>query len=372
MKTSLKKELNYRNNYIINLVKTQIEDKCPKYIDLIGISGSFCNGDIYEKSDLDLLIINNNEKAKYLDKCFILKDVAFDIYTQDWKEFEKYSLYQNPYVTKLIDLDIIYTSKEGIKHYKELQRKLKENMNNTILIDDNIKNIFSSILNDNKELQNETQLHKAYMLYVNILRNTEYIIYMKNKTYIKRGIKRIPEEILSMKILPNNFKDIYLKIPNISSIEEMQKNSYSLINSIQTIINYTSDMQNLDNKKSVIRKKKNLTKKDIIGTYEEIFSNWKNKMIHAQKTNNVYLSFVTMAACQEFYDEMYKQYNIEKIELIDKYNYNNLNKNVINFNKSMENWKKLYDILEIKINYYNNLSELSSLYEENSKQLKKI
>ena len=120
-----------RNKKIIEIVIRQINEKCPDSIDMIAIGGSFCNGDIYEKSDLDLVIISRDDRAKCLDKCFILDDVAMDIYTHDWKGFEQMSEYPHPYVTKLIYLDIVYVhDDEVIKKYKELQSKLKANMNN--------------------------------------------------------------------------------------------------------------------------------------------------------------------------------------------------------------------------------------------------
>ena len=45
--------------------------------------------------------------------------------------------------------------------------------------------------------------------------------------------------------------------------------------------------------------KRELMPNNLFGTYEEIYSNWKNKMIHAANINSRYLSFVTMNSCQE-------------------------------------------------------------------------
>ena len=66
--------------------------------------------------------------------------------------------------------------------------------------------------------------------------------------------------------------------------------------------------------------RKELMPNNLFGTYEEIYSNWKNKMMHAVTINSRYLSFVTMCSCQDFYDEMFKNFQIPKIELIDYYN----------------------------------------------------
>jgi predicted nucleotidyltransferase len=69
-----------RNDRIIEAIIKKAENVCPGAIALIGIAGSFHSGDIYEKSDLDLCIVINDDSAWKVASCFILDDVAFDIY----------------------------------------------------------------------------------------------------------------------------------------------------------------------------------------------------------------------------------------------------------------------------------------------------
>ena len=108
-----------------------------KRIHMIGIGGSFCNGDIYEKSDLDLVIVASDvERARSICKCFILGDVAFDIYVTDWSRFSSMSEYKDPYVTKLFDLDIIYTKDSDVEdRYLKLREVVIDNTEKTYSID---------------------------------------------------------------------------------------------------------------------------------------------------------------------------------------------------------------------------------------------
>ena len=87
-------------------------------------------------------------------------------------------------------------------------------------------------------------------------------------------------------------------------------------------------------------------------------------MIHAVNINSRYLSFVTMASCQDFYDEMSCMFNIPKIELLGKYNPNDLVSNVNSFDECMEKWLELYKIYGVDVNYYKNISELDYLYKD--------
>ena len=374
--TELEREnLISRNRKIIEIVMKEMNDKCPGSVDMIGIGGSFCNGDIYEKSDLDLVIISNDDKAGCLDQCFILGDVAMDVYTHDWSSFEKMAEYNHPYVTKLIDLDIIYVHDEDVMgYYKKLQGKLRENMNNDLLIFENVKKHFSKAKLELVKLnKNDSDLGIAYRALGNIVREVEFVIYMMNKSYVKRGTKRVPEEICSMDLLPDGFKDIYSDITNCKSIEEVKDKSNRLMNTIKEFLNSngidTVIEKSLLIKKQVVEEveKREITSDNLKGTYEEIYSNWKNKMYHAVSINSRYLSFVTMCSCQDFYDEMFKNFQIPKIELIDYYNPDDLVKNVEKFDSCMEKWLELYTQVGLDVNFYADTKELEGMYSAKEK-----
>ena len=365
-----KNKLINRNEKIIQIIMKQINEKCPDSIDMIAIGGSFCNGDIYEKSDLDLVIISRDERAGCLDKCFILDDVAMDIYTHDWTSFEQMSEYPYPYVTKLIDLDIIYVHDDEVhKRYKELQSKLKVSMQDDNLVLRNVQEHFNKV---NFELiklnQNEKDLGLAYRSLAHIIKEVEFIIYMINKSYVKRGTKRVPEEVCNMTDLPSGFIEIYSDITNCKSVDEIKEKANKLVGCIKDFLNKKGIKDMPIEEKTEATERKELMTNNLFGTYEEIYSNWKNKMIHAVSINSRYLSFVTMNSCQEFYDEMASMFNIPKIELMTYYNPDDLNSNVRYFNNCMEQWLNLYKKIGIEVNYYSKLEDLDYLYDK-KKQL---
>lgn len=367
-----KKRLINRNKKIIQIIMKKISESCPDSIDMIAIGGSFCNGDIYEKSDLDLVIISRDEKAGCLDKCFILDDVAMDVYTHDWSGFEQMSEYPHPYVTKLIDLDIIYVHDDDVlRRYKELQSRLKANMSNDNLVLKNIQEHFNIANSETFKLnQNENDLGLAYRSLAHIIRETEFIIYMANKSYVKRGTKRVPEEISNMTDLPNGFIEIYSDITNCKSVAEVKEKATKLLSCITTFVNEKGIEYIPPAEKKKESKRKELMPNNLFGTYEEIYSNWKNKMMHAVSINSRYLSFVTMNSCQEFYDEMASMFNIPKIELIANYNPDDLGSNVNCFNNCMEQWLNLYRTHGVEVNYYANLTDLEDLYKPEKRKNK--
>lgn len=108
--------------------------------------------------------------------------------------------------------------------------------------------------------------------------------------------------------------------------------------------------------------KKTITENDIKGSYEEIYSNWKNKMYHAADINDTYLSLNTAASCQEFYDDMYNEYNIKKVDIMKKLKDNNLKEAAKCFDEAMEEYKENYNRLNIDVVKYNDLDEFEENY----------
>lgn len=363
-----KQNLYARNNKIIEVIMKEMKEKCPDAIDLIGIGGSFCNGDIYEKSDLDLVIIYNDDRAKCLDKCFIIEDVGFDVYTQDWNRFEAMAEYNHPYVTKLFDLNVVYSrNEEVLQKYKLYQNRVKYNMGNTELVNKHIGEHFSKVLSSVNSLQDVSNIGVAYRKLASIIKEIEFILFMVNRTYVRRGTKRVPEEIASLQVLPQDFLPIYNEIVNCKTLEEIQNKVIMLVSPIKNLLDSMDiSYESTEEKKNSLEKRAiNVT--NLPGTYEEIYSNWKNKMYHAVDINSTYLSFVTMSSCQEFYDEMADEFDIPRIELLANYNPDDLKGNAIAFDNALNEWKKLYDMFGLTVQYYSNLEEFENLNKENDR-----
>jgi hypothetical protein len=356
MKNYIKKKLEERNNRIIQAIIKKAENVCPGSIALIGIAGSFHSGDIFEKSDLDLCIVMNDENAKKIESSFIIGDIAFDIYCTAWNRLENMSEYNNPYVTKLLELSIVYYSDKKYKQkYMKLRSKVKNKLKQKFTIKDKDKaeKFVNEAYKEYSNLMLSSKYAECKYATAKLLINIEYAIYMYNKAYVKRGIKRIPEDIVKMKNLPTNFHRLYWNCIKAKKVQEMKKTSTKLMKEVK---NFAKQM------KDRVTSKKKITKAAIIDTYEEIHSNWKNKMYHAADNNDAYLSLMTAVSCQEFYNEMHEEYHIDKIDLIKNISVDDLTLSAKAFDNAMKKYKKNYDKLNIKVKHYKDLDEFEKEY----------
>ncbi len=349
-------KLHERNKRIIDAVIKKAEKECPNSIALIGIYGSFFTKDIHQKSDLDLCIVINDDNGWKVHNCFILDDVAHDIYCTTWKELEDMTEYKTPQISKLLGLEIVYCAGDRyMDKFLSLRNKVQMRLNLPFANAD-IENVivhFDNAMKEFSKLILADEVHECKYLSAKMICSIENVIYLINKEYIKKGIKHIPKELENMNILPIKFIETHHKLISATTIQEIKNNSTILMKSTQILITELKE-------KTI--KRKELRLQDLKGSYEEIYSNWKNKMWYAAEINNSYLSFMTVASCQEFYDEMFNKYNIKRTNLMIDFNTADLLQSAKEFDKKLKEYKKLYEIVGEPIIYYTDITEFEQKY----------
>lgn len=358
MEQALIKQLKDRNDRIIAAIIKKAGLVCPDSLALIGIAGSFHTGDIHERSDLDLCIVINNEDGWKIASCFILDEVGHDIYCTRWSKLETMSQYLDPHVTKLLELDIVYCADDAyLERYMMLRHKVQDRLNAPFSTED--------AMNVQRHLENAMKEYASIMLSDNaaegkyasakMLVPIEYVMYIANKSYIKRGIRRIPEEIRAMKILPQNFLQNYQELITARTVAEIKSCSTQLMNTSKAFVSELIGR---------VQTRKEITPESIEGTYEEIVSNWRNKMHLAAHTDHAYLALMTMASCQGFYDEFASEYNIERIRLHAGFKIDNLSRSAELFDDAMERHRCLYTQVGEPIRSYASIEAFEKAYLE--------
>ena len=117
--------MNNLNQKMIDAVIEKAERVCPGSLALIGVYGSVATGDEYAKSDLDLLILIQDDKGWQLGTAFILDDnkVGYDIYCTNWGGLKYDAECHHAQISKLMDSKIVYVKNQDA--YDELC-KLRE------------------------------------------------------------------------------------------------------------------------------------------------------------------------------------------------------------------------------------------------------
>ena len=226
MNEAKRKELYEKNDRIANMVIERAKRDFPEDIAIIGLTGSFRTGDFHEKSDLDLIIVNNTERGWEISSCFIFDDVGYDIYCTPWEtRLAAQAILENPGVSSLTELQILYCAKpEYLDKFNDLKQQALDTMAKPIGIEC-IKRAKTHLDLAKQELADS-------MLYENIgavryascgvVYHVVNCLVNLNNTCIKRGIKRYLNELLSYKYLPVDFEKSYMDVINAKTIDEIR------------------------------------------------------------------------------------------------------------------------------------------------------
>ncbi len=345
-----------RNDRIISAIIQRSQKQCPGSLALIGVYGSFLTGAIHEKSDLDLLIVVNDERgAEVLSQCFIMDGIGFDLYCTPWNALEADAKYTHPHLLKLMNSKILYCGNEAYQERLEVLRdEARQRMAGPLSwsVYRVAQNYLTSAL---KALGALTILEDAAacryhsVLLINAL---EDALCMLNQTYYQLGSKKRGEELASFPRLPANFMNFHRQAVEADALPEIKESSTRLVRIVSA---YFEDI------------KAGLTKPaptadDLRGSYEEMFSNWRNKMRRAAKENDLYLSLTSAAAFQSCLFEFSELFKLPSLDMMSRFDPKDLVKSAEAFDEVLDAYRGEYRKAGLAIQRYSDIDDFERQY----------
>ena len=317
------------NQKIIQAVIEKANRVCPDSLALIGIYGSVATADAHEKSDLDLLILIEDDAGWKLGTGFILDDrsVGYDIYCTNWSALRYDAECHHAHLSKLMDSQIVYVNHpDAYGRLCALRAQAKQ------------------FLESEGRFQRANEaLDKAKLAYANACLREElgqvrleacgvitYLldaVMLYHGTYFKLGVKRTFEELASLP-LDGVFVQTIQKAVISNEIN-------GLCEALKQLILYTENH---------IRPKRSLAEPSeaLSGTYEEMVSNWRNKVEEAAKKGDAYASFMNMCSFQFMLSEISAGVAIGSFPIMDEYNPDSLGENTAVFDKYLQKYEQAY------------------------------
>lgn len=344
--------LKERNRKIIDAVIKKAELVCPGSLALIGIYGSFMTGDFYEKSDLDLLIVINDDKGRQLECAFIQDDlqVGHDIYCTTWERLQGDAEYEHPNISKLMDAEIVYCADGKYKERLDMLRKKAKDI---------LEAPFSD--KDYAKAENHLKLAEHYYTAAMISENrsdvwngagravyyVENAIAMLNKRYFHFGVKRALEELNAMQSRPERLCDMIESVISADSVPDVQKRLTALMRETASVFRNVKEAAVICG---------NAAGADVLtGTYEEMYSNWRNKMHAAAETGNRHLAFMSLISADEMFSEIDSEGSIGRYDVLDGYNPQSLHKTAAAYDATLKEYLQEYEKAGIEVRHYSDI-----------------
>ncbi len=344
--------MNIVNQKIINAIIEKAESLYPDSLALIGVYGSVATGDDYAKSDLDLFILIQDEEGRKLGTGFILNDsgVGYDIYCTDWNNLHHEAQCHHAHISKLMDSEVIYVKNQ--KAYDELC-KLREETKLFLESDERFQRVNELITKAKVAYADSLlcdTLGKVRLNAFGVMDCLLNAVMLCHGKYFRLGVKRTFDEIANLPAT-DEFSDNMRKIAASKDISEIRDLLKSLLLYVER---YTYQ-----------EKQKEEPSAALTGTYEEMYSNWRNKVEQAANNSDVYSSFVNMCCFNYMLSDISSEFNIGDYNIMDEYNPENLTDNVLIYDKYLKEYEKVCNKAGIRIKRFSDVDAFVSDYLEN-------
>lgn len=337
--------MNDMNEKMIDAIIKKAEALCPDSLALIGVYGSVITGDEYEKSDLDLMILINDEKGQVLADGFIIDDadIGYDLYCTNWDMLENDAQCDHAHLSKLFDSVIVYCKdKSALKRLDEIRRKAAE-----LLASDRRYEKAGQAYSNAKKMLAEVylaqSLSKARSCAGAAIEFIENAVMLHNGRYFRKGTKSALDELKQLG-LPFDLETRILAVIQAETVEKIRAE-------------LTEVFVLADGYLQVPKKKELPSAENLRGTYEEMYSNWKNKMTEAAGRDDVYSSFMNLLSLQWMFYEIAEYIAVDGFEIMDKFKPKNLEENVDVFDQTLNKYLAEYEKAGIRPRHFESMTE---------------
>ena len=344
--------LEERNQKIIDAVIKKAAIACPGALALIGINGSFMTGDYYERSDLDLLILINDDRGWQLGCTFIQDDlqVGHDIYCTTWERLQKDAEYEHPNISKLMDAKIVYCADEKYRERLENLRKKASGILTAPFSEEDYTKAEKLL----KEAEHYYTLAMISEQQSDVLDGAGRVIYyvenaiaMLNKRYFRYGVKRAYEELNAMENRPENLCGLIDAVLSATSVTSVCTHLSALMKETMAAFHHV--------KETIALRKKPASPDELDGTYEEMYSNWRNKMHAAAEAGNRHLAFMSLVSAKAMFDEIHSEAAIDRYDVLGAYDPEDLRKTAAGFDGILSEYLKEYRKAGLQAKHYSDI-----------------
>jgi len=351
--------LEERNRQIIEAVIAKAERVCPGSLAMVGVYGSFMTGDIHEKSDLDLLILINDDAGVPLASGFIQDDlgVGHDIYCTTWDRLEGDAKAEHPHLSKLMDSEIVWCADEAYRERLEsLRQSVRERLDSPVSQEDfeRAGRLLAEAETYYAKAMCADTLAGCREKAMNVLYYLPDALMLLNKRYYRRGTRRLYEELNELPKRPQRLCERMEAVVSADTADMLKSALTSLLRETEAVFDAV--------KNALTAEKEAPSPDNLGGTYEEMFSNWRNKMVLAAETGNRLLAFSTLGSLQAMLDDIAGGVAIGTYDAISGYDPDDLWKTAEFFDRTMDAYLAEYRKAGLAVKRYTGIDEFVNDY----------
>ena len=325
----------------------RIETTYKDSVDFIGMTGSCCTDTYDQYSDLDLVIISSDLNTPYPGMTFLVDwgevEIGYDFYLKSWDSMNR--MIGSTWASHIEDVKPIWYRTDAARQrwdklVFECQQERKEPLS------EKRREHAATAFREAKGIMADIFLcddsFKAKSLLSALQMSLTDVICLVNQTYFHLGIAYRLQEIKSMNC-PENFTDLYEKALNTTKVEHIKTVAKELFKTTESFYS-----QRIDPSHAHVTQGEKLS-----AWYEELCSNYKNKVRRVCESNNVELACLLTCCIQDYLNEMSEETGMEQLSIEPYLDINDLSKLSHGMEIIERRILKEYDVYGIKVNRLN-------------------
>lgn len=344
--------MNQINEKLIQAVIQKAEQVCPGALALIGVYGSVATGDVHKRSDLDLLILIEDERGQALATGMILEDlgVGYDLYCTTWEFLRRDAEIYHAHVAKLMDCKVVYVGREGA--YEDLCRlreraaevlQTEARFERASMLMDRAKTLFADVC-----LSESLGDARAFACY--LIDDLAGALMIHNGRYFRLGTKRMLDELAALSGM-----DVW-----IESVKEIV-----WARDLQTLQMRCWECLLIAQVQMQQKAEKRAPSAALAGTYEEMYSNWRNKMLLAAENQDVFSSFANLCGLHGMLAGISREFSIDRYDVMGAYDPDQLPQNATLFDRYLQAYESEYQKAGISVKRYADVDAFVAEYLQN-------
>ena len=333
-------DLSYVNQTILDAVIRRTEAVCPDSVALIGIYGSAATGDTHEKSDLDLLVLINDDRARTLNRTFVLDDigVGFDIYCTTWDMAEADARCEHAHLSRLLDARIVcIRDPDAAVRLENLREKAKACLSSDERFD-RANDALQAAVTRFGECCLAQSLSRCRTWAAAAIDALLSAVMLWHGRYFRLGVKRTFEELARLGLRFDLKGDID-RIIRADSMDAVRDALGQTIRDVRAQLPFPVER--------VPASPENLS-----GTWEEMYSNWRNKMTEAAENRDPFASFMNLTALQFMFDGVAAGIDIRVPDAMAHFDPADLSGNAARFDEALDEYLREYEKIGLKPLHY--------------------
>ena len=318
-------------------------------VSLVHVHGSYFYNDTHDFSDLDIFFVPKTIRGLNLSQTFILNGIGFDYFALSWERLKRIANHDELFVSLITGGEVLYYhSQEDLDRFNKLKEKAGSAVSRERLVDKG-KEIMKEIHKEYFSIISSNDMTKIRKTVINIISNAAFLLSQINSTPINRGRRHLKNEIMSMKIIPEDFENIYEKLFTETDIREIRELLFTFICNMEKLLPVKIHGTIYDNFK---------------GFYEEMVQKY-NQIYNACDTGDIYTPLYASVELTREIEELLERSNssFNLPDIVGSYDPVNLGKIKETAKKHQEEFVKVLEQNGVRIMSFNGMDEFREFLE---------